>query len=360
MFSTRYALNLAMAFLAAAGPALAQSTTGTIGGRVVDSQGRTTPGVVVTVESPSLQGVRSAVTSETGDYILTLLPSGAYTVTFELSGFERHVRRVSLAPTQVLPVDTTLGLGAVRETVTVIGSANLLQQTTQVAGNFRQDVLSVLPTTRDLHAAVLMAPSVHATGPNGFYSIAGSMSYENLFLINGVTVSENLRGQPYDLYIEDAIQETTVAAAGISAEYGRFGGGVVNVITKSGGNRFSGSLRDTLHNDNWRALTPFAGDSKLDKVLPAYEYTLGGPAMPALKNRLWFFTAGRLQNTDERRTLAVTSAPYDFSSRLRRYEAKATYSPMPGHRVEGAYTRSTDAQTNATQPDDLDGRPEPV
>jgi len=85
MFSTRYALNLAMAFLAAAGPALAQSTTGTIGGRVVDSQGRTTPGVVVTVESPSLQGVRSAVTSETGDYILTLLPSGAYTVTFELS-----------------------------------------------------------------------------------------------------------------------------------------------------------------------------------------------------------------------------------------------------------------------------------
>ena len=62
---------------------------------------------------------------------------------------------------------------------------------------------------------------------------------------------------PYDLYIEDAIQETTVAIAGVSAEYGRFGGGVVNVITKSGGNQFAGSFRDTLNNDNWRTLTPF-------------------------------------------------------------------------------------------------------
>lgn len=345
MFVRTYVLGTVIALFASTGLAGAQSTTGTIAGRVVDAQDRATPGVVVTVESPNLQGVRSAVTSETGDYILTFLPPGAYTVTFELSGFERQDRHVSLASTQVLPVDVKLGPAVVTERVTVEGSANLLQQTTQVASNFRQDLLSVLPTTRDINAAVLMAPSVHATGPNGSYSIAGSMSYENLFLINGVTVSENLRGQPYDLYIEDAIQETTIAAAGVSAEYGRFGGGVVNVITKSGGNQFSGSLRDTLHNDNWRALTPFAGDSKLDKVLPAYEYTFGGPVM---KDRLWFFAAGRRQNSDERRTLAVTSAPYDFSSRLRRYEAKATYSPMNGHRVEGSYTRSTDAQTNAT------------
>ena len=192
---------------------------------------------------------------------------------------------------------------------------------------------------------MLLAPSVHATGPGGAYSIAGSMSYENLFLVNGVTVNENLRGQAHDLYIEDAIQETTIATAGISAEYGRFGGGVVNVITKSGGNPFSGSLRDTLNNDNWRGLTPFAGDSKLDKLLPTYEYTLGGPVM---KDRLWFFTAGRLQNLDERRTLAITNVPYDFSNRLRRYEAKATYSVTSGHRLEGAYTRSAEAQTNAT------------
>ena len=79
------------------------------------------------------------------------------------------------------------------------------------------------------------------------------MSFESLYLVNGVTVNENLRGQANNLYIEDAIQETTVATDGMSAEYGRFSGGVVNVITKSGGNLFSGSFRDSLVNDDWRA-----------------------------------------------------------------------------------------------------------
>ena len=338
-------LGVLLALICLAPNASAQSTTGTISGRVVDSQDRATPGVTVSATSPNLQGVRSATTSETGDYIITLLPSGNYSVTFELSGFERQTRQVTLAPTQGLPLDAKLGLAPVNESVEITGSTNLLLQTAQVASNFQQDLMNVLPTTRDINASVLMAPSVHATGPSGAYSIAGSMSYENLFLINGVTVSENLRGQPYDLYIEDAIQETTVATAGVSAEYGRFGGGVVNVVTKSGGNQFSGSFRDTLNNDNWRALTPFTGDSKLDKTLPAYEYTLGGPVM---KDHLWFFAAGRNQSLEERRTLAVTSAPYDYSSALRRYEAKATYSPKGSQRIEGAYTRSSDAQTNAT------------
>src|SRR5262245_54206465 len=78
--------------------ASAQSTPGTISGRVVDAQDRATPGVTVSVASPNLQGVRSATTSETGHYIITLLPSGPYAVTFELSGFERQTRQVTLAP----------------------------------------------------------------------------------------------------------------------------------------------------------------------------------------------------------------------------------------------------------------------
>src|SRR6185369_5126119 len=130
-------------------------------------------------------------------------------------------------------------------------------ETAQVATNFNQELIANLPTARDINATMMLAPSVHPTGPSGSYSIAGAQTFENLFLVNGVTVNENLRGQAYDLYIEDAIQETTVATAGVSAEYGRFGGGVVNIITKSGGNMFSGSFRDTLNNDKWRKKTPF-------------------------------------------------------------------------------------------------------
>ena len=77
--------------------------------------------------------------------------------------------------------------------------------------------MSTLPTQRDYRAVMLMAPAVHPTGPSGSFSVAGSMSFENLYMVNGVSVNENLRGQAQDLVIEDAMQETTVATAGVSA-----------------------------------------------------------------------------------------------------------------------------------------------
>ncbi len=117
----RLGIWLVVATLAASGVAHAQSTSGTISGRVVDAQERPVPGVTVSVESANLQGIRTAVTSENGDYIFTLLPSGQYTITFELSGFERQQRTVTVAPTQVVPIDVTMGLAGVSETVEVVG-----------------------------------------------------------------------------------------------------------------------------------------------------------------------------------------------------------------------------------------------
>ena len=135
--------------------------------------------------------------------------------------------------------------------------ADTLQKTAQIATNFSQDLIANLPTSRDLNSILLMAPGVHPTGPAGAFSFGGSVTFENLFLLNGVSINENIRGQAFDTAIEDAIQETTVANGGVSAEFGRFSGGVVNIITKSGGNQFSGSLRESLNNDKWRTLTPF-------------------------------------------------------------------------------------------------------
>jgi len=336
--------------------ASAQTTTGTISGHVADSQGLALPGVTVNATSPNLQSVRTAVTSTNGDYIFTGLPSGTYTITFELSGFENQSRTVTLAPTQVMPLDVAMGVAAVSETINVVGRAgDVLTQTAQVATNFKQDLIATLPTTRDINASLLLAPAVHPTGPSGAYSISGSMSYETLYMVNGVNVSENLRGQAYDLYIEDAIQETNISTAGISAEYGRFGGGVVNVITKSGGNTFSGSFRDTLNNDKWRTLTPFEQNQigadpahkelRVDKTVPTYEYTAGGPIV---KEHLWFFTAGRLQTPESGRSLVVTTIPYTFTEQTRRYEAKGTYSITANHTFQGAYTKIVDNQTNDT------------
>jgi hypothetical protein len=79
-----------------------------------------------------------------------------------------------------------------------------------------------LPVARTIVSTVLLAPGVSNTGVNNQVTISGAPSHDNTFLVNGVVVNENLRGQPHNLFIEDAIQETTVLAGGVSAEYGRF------------------------------------------------------------------------------------------------------------------------------------------
>ena len=348
----RHAGVFACAILLASSVA-AQTTTGTIAGRIVDSQGLALPGVTVTVAGPNLQGTLSVVSTGNGDYIIPRVPPGAYTVTFELGGFERQQKAVVVALSQALTLNAALGPAALTENVTVRpGSGEILTHTPEVATNFTQELMSMLPTTRDINAAILKAPAVHPSGPNGSYSIAGAMSFESLYLVNGVNVNENLRGQANTLYIEDAVQEMMVATDGISAEYGRFSGGVVNVITKSGGNRFSGSFRDSLYNDDWRAKVtgnderPFTTDSKVDRVISQYEYVLGGPI---LRDRLWFFNAGRFRNAPVgRNTVAPLSIPYTFEDRSQRYEGKLTYSLNPSHRVDGTYTKVSQKEVNGT------------
>jgi outer membrane receptor protein involved in Fe transport len=380
-------LLAAVALLGVAAGAAAQTTNGTISGHVADQQGLALPGVTVDAASPNLQGVRSVVTTENGDFVFPLLPSGVYTISFELSGFERVTKTVTLAPTQTLPVDAQMGPAPITETVNVVGrAADVLTQTSQVATNFKQDLIEALPTTRDLNSVLLLAPNVHPTGPatagNVAYSISGATTFESLYMVNGVDVNENIRGQANALYIEDAVQETTIATAGVSAEFGRFSGGVINVITKSGGNSFSGSFRDTLNNDNWRsytllpagALVPnnrtavvgvtqlaacgvaanevcgdgaqYPRDTRLNLTVPTYEYTGGGPVV---KDHLWFFTAGRLTSQDSTKQTFVTNLPYTFTDDQKRYEGKLTYSFNSNQRFQGAYTKILRDQINANQ-----------
>src|SRR5690242_15330450 len=128
----RFALALLTLLYLSGGSAHGQSTTGTIRGHVSDPQGLPLPGVTVSATSPNLQGVRTAVTSENGDFVLTVLPPGTYTVAFDLSGFQRLERTVGLAPTQDVPLDAQLGPATVSEQVTVVGRrADVLTQTAQ-------------------------------------------------------------------------------------------------------------------------------------------------------------------------------------------------------------------------------------
>lgn len=337
--ATRGALTAFLLF-ALISPAFAQGNpTGAIEGRVTDQDGLALPGVLITVAAPALQGVRTTVSSANGDYLLPFLPPGVYEVSYELAGF-RAARRenVAVVIAETRRLDMSLGVAGVNETVVVsasAGSAEIAPNLT-VASTYKSSNLELLPIGRTLNSAVLLAPGVTDNGPGGNIMISGAMSYENLFLINGVVVNENLRGQARNVFIEDAIQETKVSTGSISAEYGRFQGGVVNMVTKSGSNVFAGTFRTSFVNDAWSALTPFPGDENLDQVVPTYEATAGGPI---LKNKLWYFGAGRFEKNTDNRTTDYTALNYERVDDEKRYEAKGTWTLNPRNTFRGAYTK---------------------
>ena len=324
-------------------PALAQIPTGTASGRVVDNTNQPLPGVTVTARSPFLQGERTTVTSANGDFLFPFLPPGDYTITFELAGFQTVEASVRISAGQTQRVDAQLPLATLAEEIVVTGRYETISAATQVATTFEKDLIEKLPVARTIAAAALLSPGVTNTGPGGNITMQGALSYENLWLVNGVVVNENIRGQALPLFIEDAIQETTVTTAGISAEYGRFAGGVVTALTKSGGNEFSGSFRDSLTNQKWEEKTPLTNYVLKDKVNPIYEATLGGRI---LRDRLWFFLAGRDRTTESTRQTSLTNIPYPIKDEETRYEGKLTFALTPEHRVVASYIERTTDQIN--------------
>jgi hypothetical protein len=354
------------------GLALAQGLpTATLTGKVTTEGDVALPGVTVTVESPNLQGKRETTTSASGDYNFNLLPPGEYRVTFALSGMTSVNRTVTLLVAQTTRHDAVLNPSPVAEALTVSGAQGeaAALESPQVAANYSKEFIEKLPVGRTLAATTLLAPGVTNNGPGGndrlaSIAISGAPSFENLFLINGVVVNENLRGQPHDLFIEDAIQETTVLTGNISAEYGRFSGGVVSAITKSGGNRLSGSFRTSMTNDDWSANDPFnsrtgdrgvaaaRADPRINKNNPVYEATLGGPFW---KDHIWFFGAGRKAETSTSRetrptqnvgSINPTAIPYTNVRDTQRLEGKLTIQPFAGHNLVGSYIDIEDEEVN--------------
>lgn len=332
-------LVLALALLLAAGPVWGQNPTGTLGGRVT-ADGATVPGVVLTLTSPALQGVRTATTAENGEYIFRFLPPGDYEIKVEMDGFHPAQGEARISAAQDQKLNFALQLATVSEELEVVGSMETISTTAQAATTNTSELMEALPVERDLRQAVLLTPGVNATGPSDAITISGSQSYENLFLVNGVVVNENLRGTPYALFIEDAIEETTTTSSGVSAEYGRFAGGVVNVITKSGGNEFSGSVRVALTNQDWEEKTPIT-TSLVDKTLKRYEATLGGRI---LRDRLWFFLAGRdFANISSAQTVG-TNITFPAGNDQQRYEGKLTAAITESHNLVASYMKVEDAQ----------------
>lgn len=336
--------------------ATAQGThTGVLSGTVTDQSGLALPGVTVTITSPAMQGVRSTVSEINGEYIFKGLPPGVYQAVFELPGFASVERTVKVVLGGDARADAALPVGAIEESLVITAEAPSILNTPQVGANYRGEQIDKLPTGRTLAAIAELAPGLTSNTPNaGQVTISGSFAYDNVFLLNGVDVNDNLFGNPNNLFIEDAIEETQVLTSGISAEYGRFSGGVINTITKSGGNAFSGSYRTDFTNSSWRQETPFqkSRDQKnTDKTNFDYQVTLGGPIV---QDRLWFFTAARMADRTITETFAQTGVGYDRLDNNKRLEAKLTGSLNPDHRVQISYVYNKSEQTQPSMSISID------
>jgi len=335
----RFTICFFLLLLVAAG-AFAQGTTGALTG-TVSQAGTNLPGVTVTISSPSMQGTRTTVTNENGDYNFSSIPPGQYKVVFSLSGLTDITKNVLVNLVETARLDADMKMSAVSEAITVTASQTTVMETPQVQSNYKQEAINKLPINRNPTAQASLSPGVSA-GING-NTISGAMSYDNLYLVNGAVVNENLRGQAQTLYIEDAIQETTVLTGGISAEFGRFTGGVVSSITKSGGNDFSGSVRDSLDNPQWTEKSLPTQVTPIDHTNNTYEETLGGRI---LRDRLWFFVAGRQSKLTANRSISAvtgqtlpnpTIAAYIVSSTNPRQEYKLTANLTQKHSLVGSY-----------------------
>ena len=224
--------------------AFAQVPTGKITGKVTDKDGAALPGVSVVADSPRLVGTATAVTDEQGVYRMFSLPAGTYSVRFTLPGFKTITRReIKLDLEQNLTLNETLEQSALNEEVTVVGQSPLIDvKSTTKGSTMTKEVFMQLPRNRDFNGLLATVPGVQYETNQGGLSVDGASGTENQFYVDGTNINNMRIGTQQQSIVMEQLEEVKVSASGYSAEFGGSMGGVVNVISRSGGNEFHADL----------------------------------------------------------------------------------------------------------------------
>lgn len=274
--------------------ALAQGTTATIYGTVTDSTGAVVPGAQVTATHIETNVSRATNTDNDGRYSLPFLPVGTYRLEATAAGFRKFEQSgIVLEVNRQARLDAVLQLGALTETISVTGDAPLVETGNTALGLTvnNEDIVNLPLVNRDVYSLLDLTAGVDMTGeatdnfgapmrvtlvngsPN---SGAGSVNYS----LDGGSNASGLRNTGNSAPSPDAVREFRVLTNSFSAEYGRFAGGVVDVVTKSGNNQFHGSAFEFFRNERLNANRWLPGQSALQKdPLKRNQFggTLGGP-----------------------------------------------------------------------------------
>ncbi|MFB0564712.1 MAG: TonB-dependent receptor domain-containing protein [Candidatus Aminicenantaceae bacterium] len=284
----------------------AQVPTGQIFGTVTEEDGNPLPGVTVEATSPKLVGVASTVTDTDGVYRLFALTPGIYRITFTLMGFKTVIRDgIVVQIEQSVKLDIQMQMGELEEEVTVVGQTPLIDVKSTAKGmTMTKEMFEVLPRGRDFDTLVTAVPGVANEPLLAGISVDGASGAENMYYIDGTDITNIYYGDRGQGAAFEFVDEVQVKASGYKAEFGGSLGGVVNVITRQGGNEFHGELigyysgskltgkeRDTLrlglYDVNIAEYVNYQdlyGKDEIHRI--EVGFSLGGYI---LKDRLWFF-----------------------------------------------------------------------
>lgn len=286
-------------------PAAAQQLTGSISGNVKDTTGAPLPGVTVTITGKVLQGSRTAVSRTDGTYKVIYLPAGdEYKVVFAISGFRSfEATKLSVQIAQDTRVDAAMELSKVQAEVIVTSEAPVVDTTRMnTQQNYDPSYMKKIPigsASRSYQSIVQQAAGVAGgSNPN---SMGGNLQ-ENSFLVDAVNTTDPVTHTFSFNMNYDAIQEVSLQTSSYLPQYGRSTGAVVNVVTKSGGNEFSGSFDIRYDNNTWVQTTNTFNHSLSPSRNTPWGVTVGGPI---LKDQLWFF--GNTQRADNYSTPYTTN-----------------------------------------------------
>jgi hypothetical protein len=329
LFRTVAALLLAAGL---ATPALAQTLTGSITGTVKDEQGAILPGVTVTLTGK--QGSKTEVTDANGVYRFPALEVGTYAVSADLSGFQKAgFENIAISAGRELAIDLVMKVGGVSEAITVTGATPVVDvKSSATETTISQSLLFSAPITRTAINVINYAPGVSNSSAYG-----GGAGSGNALLIDGVDTRDPSGGTAWTFYNYNVVEEYQFQGLGAPAEYGGFTGAVVNTITKSGGNRFSGlfdyfgsgkGLGSNNVPDDVAAKNPNLADPAVTKSYHDITTQFGGPLK---QNKLFFFASAQrfLLETDP--TGGITKR-HEVSPRL---NVKLTWQPNASNNITG-------------------------
>ena len=299
----RLCLIYAFVIMAAiCGFAQSQATTGNIEGRVLDPKEAAVPGATVTATNQQTGLEKTATSSDEGTFTISFLPPGPYTVRATASGFtQAEVKDVTVTVGSKTALDVGLSVGGASGTVTVSGEAPVIETTqSSVSTTVNARAIENLPVNgrNYLDFATLTPGVIRDQNREGDLSVGGQKGTLNSLQVDGVDNNNTFFGQafgrtgvrpPYQ-FSEESVQEFQVNQNGFSAEYGRAGGAVVNVVTKSGTNEFHGGGFEFFRDESLNANTPQLKARGVTKRAPLqinqFGARLGGPIV---KNKAFFF-----------------------------------------------------------------------